>query len=166
MLARIRWNNVALALVVVGILALVAGWPALEPQPVELPPAGVPAVAATPRPAIAGPPRQRAKQWERSDRETARPRRRKPSPKPHNARSHRRGARPAERARQEVRAAPAARRTARSVRPAATPAATAAPAATAPPPAPAATAPSPAPVSAPPPAPSSPPRREFRGFER
>src|SRR4051794_22170254 len=52
-LARVRWSNVVVALVIVGVLGALVAWPALAPRaPVVAPPvaAVAPPVAATPAP--------------------------------------------------------------------------------------------------------------------
>jgi hypothetical protein len=69
LLARVRWSNVAIAVLVMGLLALLVAWPRLSPHDPALPPAigpqnAVPAnPAATPAPsrdadssAVDGPP--------------------------------------------------------------------------------------------------------------
>ena len=73
MLTRVRWNNVVLAVVVLGVVGLVAGWPLLGSPDVELPPpvGVVEHVAATPSPRPAA---------------TSRPRKRKPLVAPVKAR--------------------------------------------------------------------------------
>lgn len=61
MLTRVRWNNVVLAVVVLGVVGLVAGWPLLGSPDVELPPpvGVVEHVAATPSPRPSATPRPR-----------------------------------------------------------------------------------------------------------
>lgn len=69
MLARVRWNNVALAVVVAGVVGLVVGWPLLGgrsevrlPPPVaEVAPSApvAPTATASPRPSVRRAPRAR-----------------------------------------------------------------------------------------------------------
>jgi hypothetical protein len=149
-LARVRWPNVALAAVVVGLLGALVAWPLLSPPPpvlppgterVEVPPQRTPspAPAVQPRQEAAGPAARPTRGRAERSRRAERPMPRRPRP-----RSRRRTATRPTRAPAPIAATPA-------------------PAISNPAP-PVTTAPAPPPVARVHAAP--PPHREFRGFER